>query len=101
MSIEYFLWIYCCSTGFTYRALSAKADDGSVSAPKKTKPAASVEKKRFTIPPDFRHVYPEFLPDPNINWRNSVREKLERIDLLDRRYLETYTRIQTYSLVTK
>lgn len=33
----------------------------------------------------YRHVYPEFLPDPNPNWRNSLREKLERADMLKRR----------------
>jgi len=33
----------------------------------------------------FRFVYPEFLPDPSIKWRNRVREKLERIDMLKRR----------------
>ncbi|XP_026761460.1 39S ribosomal protein L19, mitochondrial [Galleria mellonella] len=32
-----------------------------------------------------RHVYPEFLPDPNPKWRNSLREKLERMDMLKRR----------------
>lgn len=34
---------------------------------------------------EFRHVYPEFLPDPNPKWRNSLREKLERADMLQRR----------------
>lgn len=34
---------------------------------------------------EFRHVYPEFLPDPNPKWRNSLREKLERVDMLKRR----------------
>ncbi|ODM96476.1 39S ribosomal protein L19, mitochondrial [Orchesella cincta] len=33
----------------------------------------------------FRFVYPEFLPDPTIKWRNRVREKLERMDMLKRR----------------
>lgn len=33
----------------------------------------------------YRHVYPEFLPDPNPKWRNSLREKLERSDMLKRR----------------
>lgn len=37
------------------------------------------------IPPNYRHVYPEFLPDPKVEWRNPVREKLERLDMLDRR----------------
>lgn len=34
---------------------------------------------------EFRHIYPEFLPDPNPKWRNSLREKLERADMLQRR----------------
>lgn len=34
---------------------------------------------------EFRHIYPEFLPDPKVEWRNSLREKLERIDMLNRR----------------
>ncbi|CAG7734230.1 unnamed protein product [Allacma fusca] len=33
----------------------------------------------------FRFVYPEFLPDPRIDWRNRIREKLERVDMLKRR----------------
>lgn len=33
----------------------------------------------------LRHVFPEFLPDPNPKWRNSLREKLERADMLNRR----------------
>ena len=36
-------------------------------------------------PPEFRFIYPEFLPDPKIEWRNRLREKLERIDMLQRR----------------
>lgn len=32
-----------------------------------------------------RLVYPEFLPDPTPKWRNSLREKLERADMLRRR----------------
>lgn len=34
---------------------------------------------------NFRHIYPEFLPDPKPEWRNSLREKLERLDMLNRR----------------
>ncbi|XP_053974707.1 39S ribosomal protein L19, mitochondrial isoform X2 [Hylaeus volcanicus] len=33
----------------------------------------------------YRFSYPEFLPDPNPLYRNSVREKLERLDMLARR----------------
>ncbi|XP_076276158.1 mitochondrial ribosomal protein L19 [Lasioglossum baleicum] len=32
-----------------------------------------------------RYLYPEFLPDPNPLYRNAIREKLERFDMLARR----------------
>lgn len=34
---------------------------------------------------EYRFVYPEFLPDPQMNRRHFVREKLERMDMLKRR----------------
>ncbi|KAJ8971045.1 hypothetical protein NQ317_002311 [Molorchus minor] len=34
---------------------------------------------------EYRHVYPEFLPDPTIQFRNQIREKLERNDMIARR----------------
>ena len=34
---------------------------------------------------ELRHAYPEFLPDPNPDYRNPLREKLERADMLKRR----------------
>ena len=34
---------------------------------------------------NYRFVYPEFLPDPNPAHRNTLREKLERKDMLSRR----------------
>jgi hypothetical protein len=37
------------------------------------------------VPENYRHVYPEFLPDPKPEWRNAVRERLERADMLKRR----------------
>jgi large subunit ribosomal protein L19 len=33
----------------------------------------------------YRYVYPEFLPDPTTKFRNRIREKLERMDMLNRR----------------
>lgn len=41
--------------------------------------------KRSLIPSDYRHIYQEFLPDPTVRFRNSVRERLERMDMLERR----------------
>nr|CAD7578251.1 unnamed protein product [Timema californicum] len=43
------------------------------------------EARKGVVPPQYRFVYPEFLPDPKIIWRNKVREKLERADMLSRR----------------
>ncbi|CAG4955185.1 unnamed protein product [Parnassius apollo] len=41
---------------------------------------------RFQNPAlEYRHIFPEFLPDPNPKWRNSLREKMERADMLKRR----------------
>jgi len=36
---------------------------------------------------DYRYIFPEFLPDPNPEFRNSVSEKLQRKDMLARRDL--------------
>lgn len=37
------------------------------------------------VPLECRFVYPEFLPDPRLDHRNSLREKLERMDMMNRR----------------
>ncbi|KAK9891550.1 hypothetical protein WA026_015512 [Henosepilachna vigintioctopunctata] len=39
-------------------------------------------KKSFA---EYRHIYPEFLPDPEVKLRNVIREKLERKDMIARR----------------
>lgn len=43
------------------------------------------EHRRQIAPPEYRLIYPEFLPDPKIEWRNPIREKLERMDMMNRR----------------
>lgn len=53
--------------------------DGTVSE-KQVKP-----ERKSVIPSNCRFVYPEFLPDPKMEWRNSLREKLERMDMIQRR----------------
>lgn len=59
---------------------------GSSKQPVKLDPKQSQyineQEEQFT---PFRYVYPEFLPDPNLKWRNRIREKLERMDMLKRR----------------
>ncbi|XP_059477820.1 large ribosomal subunit protein bL19m [Neocloeon triangulifer] len=42
------------------------------------------ERKQF-VPSNYRFVYPEFLPDPNLEFRNLIREKLEQADMISRR----------------
>nr|XP_021190334.2 39S ribosomal protein L19, mitochondrial [Helicoverpa armigera] len=70
------------------RALSTlpeKADEVEVK-PKRERSSTSRLRNSSRNPNlALRHVYPEFLPDPNPKWRNSLREKLERIDMLKRR----------------
>jgi len=48
------------------------------------RPQESIEKKK-SLSDRYRFVYPEFLPDPNPRYRNAMREKLERMDMLARR----------------
>lgn len=43
------------------------------------------EVRKTVAPTDYRFIYPEFLPDPKVEWRNVVREKLERLDMVSRR----------------
>ncbi|KAM7363613.1 mitochondrial ribosomal protein L19 [Cochliomyia hominivorax] len=51
-----------------------------------TKPSTVPQEPRKPFaPPTYRFIYPEFLPDPKVEWRNPVREKLERMDMIDRR----------------
>lgn len=41
--------------------------------------------RKSVVPVNYRFMYPEFLPDPKMEWRNSLREKLERMDMIQRR----------------
>ncbi|XP_012280639.1 39S ribosomal protein L19, mitochondrial [Orussus abietinus] len=45
----------------------------------------AMQEQQFKVPLEYRFVYPEFLPDPNVSYRNHLREKLERRDMLARR----------------
>lgn len=40
-----------------------------------------------SFPQEYRFIYPEFLPDPRPEFRNAIRERLERKDMLARRSL--------------
>ncbi|XP_011350821.1 39S ribosomal protein L19, mitochondrial isoform X2 [Ooceraea biroi] len=61
----------------------------TVSGPTEESPSAKVPQKsageKKAIPDRYRFMYPELLPDPNPKFRNAMREKLERMDMLARR----------------
>lgn len=61
-----------------------KAEEVSVET-NNEKPICRIREKARNPNLALRHVYPEFLPDPNPKWRNTLREKLERADMLKRR----------------
>ncbi|XP_052894676.1 39S ribosomal protein L19, mitochondrial [Anopheles moucheti] len=70
----------------TTRCYSTKLAPEPSNAAKVSSSGGNVHAERKSIiPPNYRYVYQEFLPDPKVEWRNSVREKLERKDMLDRR----------------
>lgn len=50
-----------------------------------TTKSVPAQKNPSIVPPEYRFIYREFLPDPKIEWRNPIREKLERMDMLKRR----------------
>lgn len=62
----------------------ALSDDQQSPADSVTDKQAKPERKSV-VPTNCRYVYPEFLPDPKMEWRNSLREKLERMDMIQRR----------------
>lgn len=47
----------------------------------------NLEQLRASIPSNSRFVYPDFLPDPNPKYRHPIKEKIERQDMLSRRYV--------------
>ncbi|KAH8329774.1 hypothetical protein KR074_004277 [Drosophila pseudoananassae] len=66
-------------------AVETEKEPKTKEAPASTAAEASVPIRKPIIPANYRFIYPEFLPDPKIEWRNPIREKLERMDMLDRR----------------
>ncbi|CAG0921149.1 unnamed protein product, partial [Notodromas monacha] len=50
-----------------------------------TQPEKKIDGKDALPPAEYRQIFPEFLPNPRLDWRNKLREKLERADMLQRR----------------
>ncbi|XP_015521514.1 large ribosomal subunit protein bL19m [Neodiprion pinetum] len=63
------------------QAIETQAKSSKENADDKRK----VDDRENTAPLEFRFKYPEFLPDPNAAYRNSTRERLERMDMMARR----------------
>jgi len=61
----------------------SQGDDGREESSFRPRQRAQEELEDTFAP--FRYVYPEFLPDPYLKYRNRVKEKLERLDMLHRR----------------
>lgn len=61
------------------------ASESPIKASKLDQGKASRDARSPAIPAEYRYIYPEFLPDPKLEFRNSIREKLERLDMLNRR----------------
>ncbi|KAJ6635776.1 39S ribosomal protein L19, mitochondrial [Pseudolycoriella hygida] len=66
-----------------FRLLTSKSDP--LLEPALASSQHSTEARKPLAPPQYRFVYPEFLPDPNRVYRNPIREKLERMDMINRR----------------
>eukprot|EP00090_Calanus_glacialis_P039169 TRINITY_DN6819_c0_g1_i1.p1 TRINITY_DN6819_c0_g1~~TRINITY_DN6819_c0_g1_i1.p1 ORF type:complete len:318 (-),score=112.47 TRINITY_DN6819_c0_g1_i1:89-1042(-) len=58
------------------------SDKDAKDATKDSTPPPNIEKLSRR---DYRYIFPEFLPDPNPEFRNSVSEKLARKDMIARR----------------
>lgn len=66
----------------SYSSKVAKLSDAS--ANNETSESNSIPPST-TIPSNSRFIYPEFLPDPDPKYRNPIKEKLERMDMISRR----------------
>ncbi|XP_075213180.1 large ribosomal subunit protein bL19m-like [Lycorma delicatula] len=93
------LWqnVFCYKKTVTKwsHALLSTTQDGSEISSEATNYEQKTESTVATTPTVFREgnkpssrarfMYPEFLPDPKFEWRNPIREKLERMDMMKRR----------------
>lgn len=68
------------------RFYSSEPAPTPVEDPSGNKERTNLEKLKSSLPENTRFVYPEFLPDPNMKFRHPIKEKIERQDMLNRRY---------------
>lgn len=80
--------LYPASASLSTKAEPLPSGGTSQQQSRPTNPAPSSSgstERKSIVPPEYRFIYQEFLPDPKVEWRNPIREKLERMDMLDRR----------------
>ena len=76
---------FSCRSFSTGRSLNQEKES-KPEQEKENKVSAESESDNYSLSRrDYRFIFPEFLPDPNPAWRNAVRERLERKDMLNRR----------------
>lgn len=69
-----------------YRSISQNLSDNANAAVAATNKVEEMPANRISkVPLESRLEYQEFLPDPDLNFRNPIREKLERADMIKRR----------------
>lgn len=67
------------------------ADGASQSVAVANRERTNLEQLKVSMPENTRFVYPEFLPDPNMKFRHPIKEKIERQDMLNHRYVAAFS----------
>lgn len=75
--------IICCADNAARKNSSTAAPEPSVKSHVEA-PRENV-KQKSSFSDRYRFIYPEFLPEPDPEYRNPLREKLERMDMIARR----------------
>lgn len=57
----------------------------AIKSPSVEEPKLNAEKKTEINNRDYKFIYPDFLPDPVFYFRDKIKEKLERRDMINRR----------------
>lgn len=77
--------IFRNTSGSTEASIKNESKEEQEIAKSESTKSVPAQKNSSIVPPEYRFIYSEFLPDPKVEWRNPIREKLERMDMLKRR----------------
>nr|CAG4651383.1 EOG090X0F2L [Simocephalus serrulatus]SVE94542.1 EOG090X0F2L [Simocephalus serrulatus] len=98
--VQSFFKRYAASLSESAVQPSVETSDGSGSSSVSKQDNNASGNTVVVAPPEFRFIYPEFLPDPSIERRNKLREKLERMDMLQRRSIVEIPEFYTGSIMS-